>query len=47
MPRLVRSATGGPGGTQYPNYGSDGVNGVDSQFTPQIWSALMVEKFYP
>ena len=47
MPRLVRSATGGPAGGPYPSYASDGVNGVDSQFTPQIWSALMIEKFYP
>ena len=47
MPRLVRSADGGPGGTPYPNYGSDQTLGVDSLFTPQIWSALMVEKFYP
>lgn len=43
MPRLVRSATGGPGGGAYPSYASDSA----SQFAPQIWSALMVEKFYP
>ena len=43
MPRLVRSATGGPGGAAYPSYASDS----SSKFAPQIWSALMVEKFYP
>lgn len=43
MPRLVRNATGGPGGTTYPSYASDSA----SAFAPQIWSALMVEKFYP
>lgn len=40
---LQRSATGGVGGTQYPSLASDSV----SQFIPQIWSGLMVEKFYP
>jgi len=43
MPRLERNATGGPGNTPYPSYASDSAN----QFAPQIWSALMVEKFYP
>lgn len=43
MPRLVRNTTGGPGGGAYPSYASDST----SQFAPQIWSALMVEKFYP
>lgn len=43
MPRLTRNATGGPGGGPYPSYASDST----SAFTPQIWSALMVEKFYP
>lgn len=43
MPRLIRDATGGPGGAAYPSYASDGA----SPFAPQIWSALMIEKFYP
>ena len=44
MPRLKRSDTGNPvGGGLYPSYASDS----SSQFAPQIWSSLMVEKFYP
>jgi len=43
MPRLVRSATGGVAGGQYPSLASDST----SKFIPQIWSGLLVEKFYP
>ena len=43
MARLVRSATGGVGGGAYPSLASDSA----SKFTPQIWSGLLVEKFYP
>lgn len=42
MPRLTRSPTDGPAGP-YPSYASDSA----SKFAPQVWSALMVEKFYP
>ena len=43
MPRLARSATGGPGGGAYPSIASDS----PSKFIPQLWSPLMVERFYP
>jgi len=40
---LQRSATGGVGGGPYPSIASNST----SQWIPQIWSGLMVEKFYP
>ena len=43
MARLVRSATGGVGGGAYPSLASDSA----SKFTPQVWSGVLVEKFYP
>lgn len=43
MPRLTRSATGGVGGGAYPSLASDSA----SQFTPQLWSPVLVEEFYP
>lgn len=43
MARLVRDPNGLGAGVAYPTYASDS----SSAFIPQIWSALMIEKFYP